>query len=196
MTRLMNRFVLVAAATAAVAAAIGLTVLPPSGVEARDDREVIQFTGTPTSFGPFDASGFPTVVTYVEADTTRGPVTITSTVGSFFEDIIDGQTRADDPQLAEHVIATEIWDFGNGDQLVLESRNLSVPRLENSGGCEVFQPSDNFGLVTGGTGRFANVSGNVQLTIDPFCISDAFVGPEPITGSIDGLIVVWKANKV
>ena len=62
MTRLMNRFIVLAAAAAALAVAIGSSVLEPSGVEARDDREVIQFTGTPTSFGPFDASGFPTVV--------------------------------------------------------------------------------------------------------------------------------------
>ena len=196
MTRFVNRFIVLAAATAALAVVVGTTVSNSSGVEARDSRKVIQFTGTPASFGPFDASGFPAVVTSVQVDTTMGPATISSIVGSFFEDIIVGQTFADDPQLAEHVIATETWDFGDGDLLVLESHNFSMPRLENFDGCEVFEPSDNFGLVIEGTGRFAHASGNVHLTIDPFCISDAWAGPVPITGSIDGLIVVWKANKV
>lgn len=196
----MKRFIVIAALTVlagALAIVVGPTLGTSPDVEARSNWKVIEFTGEPAVFGPFDFDGFPpTAVTSVQVHTTRGPATITSTVGDFFNDIIDGTTRSDPPQLAEHIVAAEVWEFANGDQIFVESRNFAFPRVEGDPSdpddCDVFQPSDNFGLITGGTGRFENASGNIHLEIDAFCITDAFTQSVDIEGAIDGLVVVRK----
>ena len=141
----------------------GLDTAALGEVEANggDDFAVSLFDGKPTSFVSLDGSDFPVLVATITANTSEGPVTITLTIEDYFEDILSVDTRI------------YIW-----------------PVIEERGGCDEFIPNDIRAVVTGGTGRFANALGNIQLVIKPFCFSDLDVGPVKIKGSIEGLVVL------
>ena len=181
----MRRIVVLALALLILVAGPGAAA--PSNAEANDgdDRKVILISGTPTSFVSFDTSGFPVLVVTIAGTTTEGPLTITETIGSFFDDLLFGSSPGGTD--GEHILATGTWDFGGGDTLTTDTRVFISPILVTET-CGEFVPPDLRAVITGGTGRFANAIGNIQTVIDPFCFDD--IGPVPLTGSIDGLIVV------
>ena len=178
----------------------GLDTAALGEVEANggDDFAVSLFDGKPTSFVSLDGSDFPVLVATITANTSEGPVTITLTIEDYFEDILFGyneplpETIEDlEDRDGEHIVAKKgTWDFGGGDTLSVDTRIYIWPVIEERGGCDEFIPNDIRAVVTGGTGRFANALGNIQLVIKPFFFSDLDVGPVKIKGSIEGLVVL------
>ena len=205
MNKIIKTTLVIGVLTILLGLGLDSTVLSEAEANGGEDFTVIELKGDPEFVVSVDFND-PKIVLTISATTSEGPVTIVQTVEDYTKDILLGCTipnsdpcGAGDPESrdGEHLLITGEWNFEGGNTLHTDTRTyISEVSVTN---CGEFINNLNRSVIRGGTGRFADAKGYIEMDLDEFCF-DAVPAIDDPNGKpvklkkqgsfIDGLIVL------